>query len=82
MIGIINTHCECYTNENGPYEGTELGFHLNTSVSSVITIPPTLLAHLFVYHQHYTRLTFESIGKLHTRKKRHLLIGSITVRQL
>lgn len=69
MNGNINTHCESYTNGNGPYEGTEVGFHLGTSVSGVITIPPMLLARLFVYHQHYTILTFESIGKLHTRKK-------------
>lgn len=69
MTGNINTHCECYTNGNGPYEVTEGGFLLSTSVSGVITIPPMLPVHLFVYHQHYTILTFESTGKLHTRKK-------------
>jgi len=69
VTGNIDTHCKCHTNGNDPYEGTEVGFHLSTSVSGVITIPPMLLAHLFVYHQHYTILTFESIGKLHTRKK-------------
>lgn len=63
VIGNITTHCECYTNGNGPCEGTEVGFHLSTSVSGVITIPPMLLAHLFVYHKHYTILTFESTGK-------------------
>lgn len=63
MIGNINTHYECYTNGNGPCEGTEVGFHLSTSVSSVITIIPMPLAHLLVYHQHYTILTFESSGK-------------------
>jgi hypothetical protein len=62
MIGNINIHCECYTIGNGPYEGTEIGFHLSTSVSCVMIIPPILHAQLFIYNQHYTVLKVESTG--------------------